>query len=127
MELFLKFIKFAVVGFSGMIIDFSVTWLFKEKFKANKYLANSLGFITAATSNYFLNRVWTFRSHQENIHLEFASFFTVSVIGLLINNLIIYLLTEKMKTNFYLAKFIAIGVVVVWNFFANYLVTFNMD
>ena len=127
MELFLKFIKFAVVGFSGMIIDFSVTWLFKEKFKTNKYVANSLGFVTAATNNYFFNRVWTFKSIQENIPLEFASFITVSAIGLLVNNLIIYLLTEKMKVNFYLAKFIAIGVVVVWNFFANYLVTFNMD
>lgn len=127
MELFLKFIKFAVVGFSGMIIDFFVTWLFKEKVKTNKYVANSLGFITAATSNYFLNRIWTFKSHQENIPLEFASFLTVSAIGLLINNLIIFLLTEKLKANFYLAKFVAIGVVVIWNFFANYLVTFNMS
>lgn len=126
MELFFKFIKFAVVGFSGMVIDFAVTWLFKEKLKVNKYIANSVGFVTAATNNYILNRVWTFKSHDENISREFFSFFTVSVIGLLLNNLIIYLLTEKLNVRFYFAKLIAIGVTVVWNFFANYLVTFNV-
>ncbi|MCU7693072.1 GtrA family protein [Haoranjiania flava] len=125
MDLLLKFIKFGIVGMSGMIVDFGFTWIFKEKLKVNKYIANSIGFVTAATSNYILNRVWTFKSHEDNIPLEFFSFFTVSVIGLLINNLIIYLLTEKMNVKFYAAKLIAIGVVVIWNFFANYLVTFR--
>ncbi len=61
MELFFKFIKFAVVGFSGMVIDFAVTWLFKERLKANKYIANSVGFIAAATNNYILNRCMDFQ------------------------------------------------------------------
>lgn len=127
MELFFKFIKFAVVGFSGMVIDFAVTWLFKERLKANKYIANSVGFIAAATNNYILNRVWTFKSLDENIPREFFSFFTVSVVGLMINNLIIYLLTDKLNVKFYFAKLIAIGVTVIWNFFANYLVTFRIS
>ena len=127
MELFFIFIKFAVVGFSGMVIDFAVTWLFKERLKANKYIANSVGFIAAATNNYILNRVWTFKSHDENIPREFFSFFTVSVVGLMINNLIIYLLTDKLNVKFYFAKLIAIGVTVIWNFFANYLVTFRIS
>ncbi|OQC33736.1 MAG: GtrA-like protein [Bacteroidetes bacterium ADurb.Bin057] len=48
----LKFIKFCVVGASGMVVDFGVTWILKEKLKVNKYIANSTGFILAATSNY---------------------------------------------------------------------------
>ena len=110
-----------------MVIDFAVTWLFKERLKANKYIANSVGFIAAATNNYILNRVWTFKSHDENIPREFFSFFTVSVVGLMINNLIIYLLTDKLNVKFYFAKLIAIGVTVIWNFFANYLVTFRIS
>lgn len=125
MELFFKFIKFGIVGLSGMMVDFGITWLFKEKLHVNKYIANSLGFAMAAANNYILNRIWTFKSHNQNIPLEFFSFFTVSLIGLLINNLILFLLTEKLNVRFYLAKLIAIGVVVVWNFFANYLVTFR--
>ena len=49
-----KFLKFCIVGSSGMIIDFGTTWLLKEKVKINKYLANSTGFILAATSNYLI-------------------------------------------------------------------------
>ena len=32
----IKFLKFCVVGFSGMLIDFGTTWLLKEK--AREYL-----------------------------------------------------------------------------------------
>ena len=123
--LIFKLIKFCVVGFSGMFVDFGTTWLLKEKAKANKYIANSSGFVLAATSNYFFNRVWTFHSHNEQIVTEYFSFFGISLIGLGLNNLIIYLLTEKLHLNFYLSKLFAIGVVTIWNFVMNYLVTFR--
>ena len=120
----LRFIKFCLVGFSGMLVDFGVTWLLKEKIKINKYIANSCGFIIAASSNYVLNRRWTFNSQNEHIATEYLSFFTVSLIGLGINNLIILILSDKFKWNFYLSKIIAIGIVTLWNFGINYLFTF---
>lgn len=123
--IFLKFLKFGAVGFSGTVIDFFFTWLCKEKLKFNKFVANSIGFTLAATSNYFLNRMWTFRSHNPEIGKEYSLFILISLVGLGLNNLIIYLLNEKLKMNFYLAKVFAIGVVMVWNFFANYFVTFQ--
>ncbi|ANI90211.1 glycosyl transferase family 2 [Arachidicoccus ginsenosidimutans] len=125
MNIFFKFIRFGIVGFSGMIVDFSVTWLLKEKLKINKYIANSFGFVCAASSNYLLNRIWTFQSRQQNIEKEYLSFFIVSLIGLGINNGIIFLLTRKGKMNFYIAKLIAVAIVILWNFTANDLITFR--
>ena len=122
--LILKFLKFCVVGFSGMVVDFGVTWLCKEKFKWNKYVSNSIGFVLAATNNYIWNRWWTFQSDNANIPIEYGKFLVISVIGLGLNNLVIYLLHEKLKLNFYFAKLIAIGVVTVWNFVMNYRFTF---
>lgn len=122
--LILKFLKFCVVGFSGMVVDFGVTWLCKERFGWNKYISNSLGFILAATNNYLWNRLWTFQSTNTNIPIEYGKFFLISVIGLIINNLTIYLLHGKLKWNFYLAKIFAIGVVTIWNFTMNYFFTF---
>jgi putative flippase GtrA len=107
-----------------MIIDFGTTWILKEKVKINKYVANSTGFMLAATSNYLLNRFWTFQSENSHIATEYISFMAISIIGLGINNLVLFLLTEKMKLNFYLSKLFAIGVVTIWNFFMNYLITF---
>ncbi|MDO9633796.1 MAG: GtrA family protein [Paludibacter sp.] len=120
----LKLIKFIVVGFSGMLIDFGVTWLLKEKAKVNQYVANSVGFMLAASSNYVWNRIWTFSSQNEEITREYFSFIIISLIGLAINNFVIYLLNGKMKINFYLAKLIAIVVVTLWNFSMNFLITF---
>lgn len=122
--LILKFLKFCIVGFSGMVVDFGFTWLCKEKFKWNKYVSNSIGFVLAATNNYIWNRWWTFQSNNANIPIEYGKFLVISVIGLGLNNLVIYLLHEKLKLNFYLAKLIAIGVVTVWNFVMNYRFTF---
>ena len=63
----LKFIKFGVVGFSGVFVDFGITYLCKEKIKINKYVSNAIGFICAATSNYILNRIWTFESENADV------------------------------------------------------------
>ena len=123
--LLLKFIKFCAVGFSGMVIDFGTTWLLKEKARVNKYIANSAGFILAATSNYIWNRLWTFQSENNQIAFEYLSFIIISVIGLGINNLVVFLFSDKLKFNFYFSKLIAIGVVTLWNFIMNYLITFR--
>lgn len=124
-DLLLKFFRFGVVGFTGVLIDFSVTWLCKEILKINKYIANSLGFIAAATSNYFLNRRWTFHNHDPEILMQYTKFLIVAAIGLLISNTIIYFLCEKRKWNFYFSKLIAIVIVMLWNFLVNYRFTFQ--
>lgn len=123
--LILKFLKFSVVGVSGTIVDFATTWFCKEKLRWNKYIANSLGFVLAATNNYIWNRVWTFQSTQSNISIEYGKFLFISLVGLGINNSVIYLLHGKLKFNFYFSKVLAIGVVLFWNFFMNYFFTFS--
>lgn len=120
-----KFLKFGVVGFSGLVVDFSITYLCKEKLKIHKYIANSLGFAVATATNYLLNRYWTFNSHNPASLIQFGKFFVVSLVGLALSNALIYLLNDKLKWNFYLAKACAIVIVSLWNFFANYLYTFT--
>ncbi|MEQ9064836.1 MAG: GtrA family protein [Vicingaceae bacterium] len=125
MELIVKFVKFGVVGFSGLLIDFGLTYLLKEKFKVQKFVANAIGFLSAASSNYFLNRIWTFQSQNPEIAHEYGKFLFVSLIGLGINSLVLWVLNEKFKLNFYFAKLLAIVVTTFWNFVVNYLYTFT--
>ena len=120
----LKFIKFGIVGFTGMIIDFGMTYLCKEKIKIEKYISNAIGFTTAASVNYYFNRIWTFHSINPAIVTEYSKFFIISLIGLGINTFIIWMLVSKANINFYLSKLSAIGIVIIWNFFANLLYTF---
>ena len=48
-----KMIKFGLVGLMGMVIDFGITWLCKEKLKWNKYVANSCGFTLGSYQQLF--------------------------------------------------------------------------
>ncbi|MEI7595734.1 MAG: GtrA family protein [Bacteroidota bacterium] len=123
-ELFLKFIRFGIVGFMGFVIDFGLTYFFKEKAKVQKYVANGIGFSLAAINNYILNRCWTFHSHNANIMLEFSVFIVVSIVGLALSTLIIWLLVQKNNFKFYPSKLASIFIVMIWNFFINLLYTF---
>lgn len=121
----LKFLKFGVVGFSGLFVDFGITYFLKEKLKVEKFISNSIGFCIAASSNYILNRTWTFNSTNPKVMLEFSEFFIISLFGLGLNLLILWILTSKFKWNFYLSKLFAILFVTLWNFGANMLYTFR--
>jgi putative flippase GtrA len=113
------------VGVSGLFIDFGATWVLKERAGVNKYIANSVGFILAASSNYILNRCWTFGSADSRIAAQYLTFVMISLAGLGISNSIVFLFTEKFKINFYLSKLIAIVAVTLWNFSLNCLITFR--
>ena len=120
-----KILKYGFVGVIGMAIDFCATWLCKEKFKLNKYLSNSMGFCIALANNFLINRYWTFEHTGFSFVEQFAKFILVSVSGLLINNMLLYLLLKFVKKNFYFLKLIVIGLVFFWNYILNFLFTFN--
>ena len=124
-DLITKFVKFCIVGLTGLIIDFSTTYLCKEIIKIQKYISNGIGFTIAATFNYFLNRIWTFQSHDPQIAWEYSKFLIVSLIGLGINTFILWMLVSLFNKRFYLSKLFAILVVTIWNFLANLVFTFN--
>lgn len=121
----LKFLRFGVVGFSGLFVDFGITWLLKEVARWQKYLSNAIGFIAAASSNYMLNRLWTFQSTNPNVAFEYTGFIFIAVLGLAINTLMLWILVSRVRMNFYVSKVFATAVVMIWNFVANLVFTFN--
>jgi putative flippase GtrA len=57
---------------------------------------------------------------------QFTSFTLIALIGLALNNLIVYLFHKKGGLNFYVSKLIAIAIVFIWNYFANIYFTFKV-
>ena len=133
--LIFKFLKFGIVGASGAVIDFGLTALCKGIFGIPDLLSNAIGFTLAATSNYVLNRIWTWRSTSKKVGVEYAKFFVVSLIWLGLNSLIVFLLKDvsivprfvdtTLDWDFWVAKIIATAVVTMWNFVANNFFTFR--
>lgn len=129
-SLITKFIKFGIVGASGMVVHFAVLYLLRDMVHINQFIANTIGFTTAATTNYFLNRIWTFRSHEKQVGVEYLKFILVSVIGLGINNGTLWLGGKllpdwNLDWRFYILWVVAVGVTTLWNFFGNMLFTFK--
>ncbi len=132
-----RFLKFAVVGSIGFIVDFATTALFYEVVGLTMLIATGIGFCFAATSNYVLNRLWTWRSTNPNIRAEYIKFFIVALVGLGLHY-IVYLgsisavpssltVMDFTITAEWLSKLIATGVVMFWNFGANNFYTFRTN
>lgn len=119
-----QFLKFCIVGGSGVLVDFGLTYLCKEILHLNRYLSNAVGFVCAATSNYVLNRMWTFSGTPGSPGEQYVRFLLISLAGLGLNTLVVYVLDGKLKKNFYLSKIFATGTVTFWNFFMNYFFNF---
>lgn len=121
----IQFIKFGLVGFSGLIVDFAVTWLCKEKLRLNKYVANGMGFMFGVTNNYTLNRYFTFHNTDADIAGQFLKFLLISLIGFGLNTGLLYILQKHTKINFYVCKVLVTFIILIWNFSANTLYTFT--
>ena len=119
-----KIFKFAVVGFSAFVVDFSTLYIFKEKVQVNKYVANTIAFVVSASFNFALNRAWSFSSQDPNITAQALKFAVSMSIGFLIATGFIYLFSDKLKFNFYLSKLLAISIAMIWNFGMANLVLF---
>jgi putative flippase GtrA len=121
-----KLIRFMLVGMGGTLLDFGTTFLLKERIKFNKYLANSIGFLTAGTSNYIFNRIWAFKNDSPQVLEQYLVFISISLVGLGILNLSVWFLHDKWNWNFYVSKVLALFVVLAWTFSAHYLITFSL-
>ncbi|PWH20709.1 MAG: hypothetical protein DDG58_01430 [Ardenticatenia bacterium] len=128
----IRFIKFAMVGSIGAVVDFSVLNLAHKAFGLPLVVSNTLSFSLAVLSNFTWNRLWTFpESRTRPIRSQLPQFALVNVIGLAINNLILVGLHALFSRyipdpwDYNLAKAIAIVIVLFWNFGANRLWTYR--
>jgi putative flippase GtrA len=134
-----RFMRFAVVGVIGAIVDFGTMNLLVGLFKAPFLLAGTISFICAILSNFTWNRYWTYPdSRSKRIRFQIIQFAVVSVVGLTLRTPILAFL-EPIMLNFFdgvhlpvpvplfdhvflahnLTLAIAVITVMFWNFFAN--------
>ena len=144
-----RFIKFAIVGVVGTVVDFGVLNLLIQLADFEKVWANTCSFTAAVISNFTWNRLWTFPESRERPLLpQLGQFGLVNVAGLAINQAIFlgldrFVLGEAgvlaapmanaadviRMTHFTLAynlaKAVAIIVVLFWNFGINRIWTYK--
>lgn len=112
-----EFVRFGLVGGTGVVINILVLALFKELFHVHYLIAAVPAFIVAASSNFYLNKVITFPGKNGlKIQHQYINFFLASLAGVLLNVGILYLLVEFGHWWLYYAQLTAILLVGVINF-----------
>ncbi len=127
----IRFGKFSVVGTIGAVVDFSLLNLGILLLGLPLWLANTFSFFAAVLSNFFWNRHWTYpETRGDRIGPQLGQFLLVNVAGYLINQAIFlslshYVFIDWGAWGYNLAKAIAIGVVLFWNFGVNRIWTYG--
>ena len=124
---FTRFLKFAMVGAIGAVVDFGVLNLLVLGLGVPKEYANLVSVTCAVFSNFTWNRLWTFpESRERPVHTQFGQFALVNLIGLAINQAVFIgtdtLIFDELfphPIDYNIAKATAIIVVLFWNFFVN--------
>ncbi len=122
-----RFLKFALVGTFGAVVDFGVLNVLVLVAGWPKEYANLVSVSCAIVSNFTWNRLWTFpESRERPLHAQFGQFALVNLIGLAINQFV-FVTTDMLvfdslaphPLDYNLAKGVATIVVLFWNFVVN--------
>lgn len=121
-----QFIKFCIVGTFNTGLDFTILNLLYLVLHINIYVSNTASFFLSTTSAYLLNRYWSFRFESSESHLKKLLQYTIiSAISLLLSNLFLFILTDKMHLYYNFSKLITVFILTPWNYFANRHWTFK--
>ncbi|HUA08753.1 MAG TPA: GtrA family protein [Candidatus Acidoferrales bacterium] len=123
-----QFVKFGIVGLSGLLVNFIVFTVLQrfdpEHAQALHYnVLYSVAFLSGGVSNYWLNRIWTFRSTGHAVR-EGVQFITVSVIALVVG-LVVSAIVAPWLGHGHRTWFLATLAGIFVNFFVNKYWTFK--
>jgi len=121
-----EFFRFAIVGGTGTIITVLILYLLTEKVGIYYIFSAIISFIVAMTSNFFLNKVWTFKENIKlNVGKKYLQFSLISVSALLVNLFFLYFFTEVFGIYYLISQILAIGIAFIINFLGNKIWTFS--
>lgn len=120
---FTQLFRYGWVALVGLVFDIGVLILLKEVYHLNVILAATLSFSGAIVVNFVLSSWWIFE-HKRHYAVEFAFFFGIGLVGLALNDGILWLLTSKLGIYYLEGKAIATFIVFFWNFLGRKAILF---
>jgi putative flippase GtrA len=122
----LQFARYLVVGGAAFAVDFGALYALTEFAHLHYLVSAALGFLLGLAVNYLLSRVWVFnRRTLDSVAAEFAVFALIGVVGLGMNEAIIWFVRERVHFHYLVAKVVSAGFVLLWNFGARKALLFS--
>ena len=116
-KLIAQFMKFGVVGVIAFIIDFGVMVFLTEVFAVPYLISTTIAFTVSVIFNYVASMRYVFvRKDDMSRRCEFIIFVLLSVIGLVLNDVFMWLLVDFFFIDYRISKIITTVLVAIWNF-----------
>lgn len=115
--LLIQLVKFGIVGVISTLLDYGLMILFTEVFGIYYLLSSTLSYLISLVFNYLASMKYVFHG-KENVSKwkEFVIFSVLCLIGMGINQLVLWLIVEYLSIDYRISKLLATAVVMVWNF-----------
>lgn len=125
-NVWIQLFRYFFVGGTAFVVDFGLLWVLTEWGGLHYLLSAALAFMAGLIVNYMLSMLWVFKDHTlRNRIAEFAAFALIGLIGLCLNETIIWGTTELLSQHYLASKIISTAVVFFWNFMARKYLLFN--
>lgn len=111
-----QILKFGIVGGIAFIIDYALLYVCTEYLNIYVLYSSIISFSISVIFNYIMSIKWVFDVNHKQTYKDFTIFIIFSVIGLGINQLIMYLGIERLHIYYMLVKIASTGIVMVYNF-----------
>ena len=116
-KLIAQFMKFGVVGVIAFIIDYGVMIFLTEVFGVPYLISTTVSFVVSVIFNYFASMRYVFERRDDmSRKREFIIFVVLSVCGLGINDLFMWLMVDFLFIDYRISKIVVTFIVAVWNF-----------
>jgi putative flippase GtrA len=121
-----QFLRFAVVGASGYVVNLAVFWLAFDAVGVDHRAAATAAFAVAVTNNFLWNRYWTFDAAGGHAGFQAARFLAVSLAAFLLSLAVLELLVSVVGVPELPAQATAIVCATPLNFIGNRLWSFRI-
>ena len=112
----LQLIKFGIVGVIAAGVDVGVLVALKELLHVDVLLSSAISFCVSVSVNYLLSMTFVFKSKSQSKLREFVIFVLLSIGGLCLNQLILWIGVEFTSVYYLIVKLLAMIIVPVYNF-----------
>jgi len=125
----IRFVKFCLVGGSGVIVNMGLLWLLTEFGGLYYLLSSAVSIETSIISNFTLNDFFTFSDRRpaglKSFLKRLLKFNLVSLAGLGINMAVLWFLTSAVGLYYLISNLFGIAAATLWNYLVNMLWTWR--
>lgn len=123
---FVQLFRYLWVGGLAFVIDYGSLFVLTESFGVNYLLSAAIAFVFGLLVNYLLSTIWVFTdSRLSNKMAEFTVFAVIGLVGLVLNEVIMYICSDVLNIHYMVSKLCSTVIVFFWNFFGRKSILFT--